>query len=149
MAKILIQAKMKKLKSIIMGSVVTLTIFALFGILTVLIPNNFFRRMTPIYWYDYIFLVLTSILIGVYAGFWYYKRKTTSKCIYAAAGGTVGGLFSFGCPICNKLLVLLLGVTGVMTYFEPIQPILGVASISLLSFVVYKQYKIITLGVKL
>ncbi|MEK6826680.1 MAG: hypothetical protein AABX90_03555 [Nanoarchaeota archaeon] len=139
---------MKKLKPVIIGSIVGLITFTVFGILTVIIPNNFFIRMTPIYWYDYIFLVLTSALIGIYVGFWYYTKKTTSKCRYGAVGGTAGGLFSFGCPICNKLLVLLLGFTGVMTYFAPLQPILGIASISVLGFVVYKQYQLLPRGIK-
>lgn len=138
------KTKWGKVKSILVGIAVAIFIFLLFGALTVLVPNNFFKRMTPIYWYDYIFLILTSILIGIYAGLWHYTRKTSSKCSYGATGGAIGSVFSFGCPICNKLLVLLLGVTGVMTYFAPIQPILGTASIAILSYVVYKQYKVLS-----
>jgi len=39
-----------------------------------------------------------------------------------------GGLLSFlaiGCPICNKLVVLALGLGGVLRWFAPIQPLLG------------------------
>lgn len=135
-----------KIESILIGIAVALFIFFLFGLLTVLVPNYFFKRMTPIYWYDYIFLLLTSILIGIYAGLWRYAGKTSSKCSYGATGGAAGSFLSFGCPICNKLLVSLLGVTGVMAYFAPIQPILGIISISILFYVVYKQYKTMSLG---
>ncbi len=130
-----------KARSIIIGSIAAFSIFAAFGIVTVLLPNEFFIRMTPVYVYDYIFLVMTSILSGAYIGLWYYTKKTQTKCNYAATGGAVGGFLSFGCAICNKLLILLLGVTGVVAYFMPIQPILGVVSVALLAYAVYMQSK--------
>ena len=51
------QNKKLKLKSAIIGSLVALIIFFIFGIVTVLIKNPFFSRMTSVYWYDYVFLV--------------------------------------------------------------------------------------------
>ncbi|MBI2971812.1 MAG: hypothetical protein HYY37_05325 [Candidatus Aenigmarchaeota archaeon] len=130
-----------KIRSILIGSLAALTILLAFGFITALIPNALFIRMTPVYFYDYVFLSLTSILSGAYMGLWYYAKRTQAKCNYAAAGGAVGGLFSFGCAICNKILILLLGVTGVVTYFMPLQPVLGVISLILLSYAVYKQSK--------
>ncbi len=132
--------KLKTL-SIILGSVSALVIFAAFGIITVLLPNGIFIRMSPVYFYDYIFLVLTALLSGAYIGLWYYTKKTQTKCNYAATGGAVGGFLSFGCAICNKILILLLGVTGVVTYFMPLQPVLGIISLILLSYAVYMQSK--------
>ena len=141
------QNKKLKLKSAIIGSLVALIIFFIFGIVTVLIKNPFFARMTSVYWYDYIFLVLTSLLSGAYIGLWYYNKNNqkniNSKCNYAATGGAVGGFFSFGCAICNKLLIWLLGLSGVIAYFIPIQPILGVISIGLLGYAVFIQAKIL------
>ena len=139
------QIRKLKVKSLAVGITTALIIFLAFGIITVLISNAFFIRMTPIHWYDYAFLISTSLLSGAYAGLWHYKKNSNisanNKCTYTAAGGVVTGLFSFGCAICNKLLVFLLGVSGVITYFMPIQPILGVLSIGLLSFAVYTLYK--------
>ncbi len=40
--------------------------------------------------------------------------------------------FAVGCPVCNKLVVLALGTGGATSYFEPIQPLLGLASIAVL-----------------
>ena len=103
------QNKKLKLKSAIIGSLVALIIFFIFGIVTVLIKNPFFSRMTSVYWYDYVSLVLTSFLSGAYIGLWHYNKKNqkniNSKCDYAATGGAVGGFFSFGCAVCNKLLI--------------------------------------------
>ena len=141
------QNKNLKLKSAIIGILVALIIFFVFGIATVLIKNPFFIRMTPVYWYDYVFLVLTSILSGAYIGLWHYNKNNqkniNSKCNYAADGGAVGGFFSFVCAICNKLLIWILGLSGVIAYFMPFQPILGVISVILLSYTVYLQWKMI------
>lgn len=131
----------RKRKAIIIGSVAAVAIAGVFGIWTVLIPNTFFTRMTPIHWYDYLFLAFTAILGGASIGFWYYGRGISRRCTAANASGMVGGVFSFGCAICNKLLLVLLGVSGVMTYFMPLQPYLGVVSVGLLSVGVYGQYK--------
>ena len=104
--------------------------------------------MTPIHWYDYVFLVLTATLSGAYIGLWYYnknnQKNTNLKCDYAAASGSVGGFFSFSCAICNKLLIWLLGLSGVIAYFIPIQPVLGVISVALLGYSVYMQLKVST-----
>ncbi|MBI2670425.1 hypothetical protein HYX18_00380 [Candidatus Woesearchaeota archaeon] len=130
-----------KARSIIIGIMTALAIFVFLGMISVLVPNPFFKRMTQIYFYDYIFLVLTSLLLGAYIGLWYYKKNSSSMCNYAAAGEATGGFFSFGCAICNKLLIWVLGLSGVVSYFMPIQPILGVISILLLAYVVYLQSK--------
>lgn len=123
------------------GFGVTGALFVVLGGVTGILPNPLFIRMTAIQWHDYLFLLLTSVLSGIYCGVWYHKKKTRRACNYVATGGVFGGLFSFGCAVCNKLLVLLLGVSGVMTYFMPFQPFLGMTSVGLLSYGIYKQVK--------
>jgi len=133
-----------KTHSIIIGSLTAVAIFIVFGIVTVIIKNRFFIRMTPIHWYDHLFLILTSTLSGAYIGLWHYAKNNknlNSKCDYVAGSGAVGGFFSFSCAICNKLLIWLIGLSGVVAYFMPFQPILGVISISLLAYAVYVQTK--------
>lgn len=148
--------KMKKavknrliIKSIIIGSAAAFLVFLTFGVVTVLIKNPFFIRMTPVYWYDYVFLVLTSLFSGAYMGLWHYNKnnaqKINSKCDYTAAGGTFGGFFSFSCAICNKLLIWLFGLSWVVAYFTPFQPILGIISIALLSYAVCTQLKVLSI----
>ena len=91
---------------------------------------------------------MTATLSGAYIGLWHYNKNNqkniNSKCDYTAAGGTFGGFFSFSCAICNKLLIWLLGLSGVVAYFMPIQPMLGVISVVLLGYAVYMQLKIST-----
>ena len=41
--------------------------------------------------------------------------------------------FAVGCPVCNKLVVIALGTVGARRWFEPVQPLLAVASIVLMA----------------
>lgn len=50
-----------------------------------------------------------------------------------AAGGGILSFFAVGCPICNKLVVALLGASGALTYFGPVQPLLGLLGLTLLA----------------
>jgi hypothetical protein len=112
--------------------------FVVFGVLTVLIPNKFFARMTPVTAPDYIFLIFTSLLLGTYLSFHQYQKKHGSKkgCVAATSGG-VFGFLGFGCSICNKLLILLLGVAGVLAYVEPYRPLIGSFGIGLMVYAIY------------
>ena len=123
------------------GTIASIGVLAMFSILTAIIANPFFRRMMPVRWYDYVFLLTTSVLLGVYIGLSYYVKKTRTSCDYTAAGGTLAGLFSFGCAMCNHLLVAIFGFTGVMTYFYPLQPVLGMLSIIVLVAALYMKKK--------
>jgi hypothetical protein len=40
--------------------------------------------------------------------------------------------FAVGCPICNKLVVALIGVGGALSFFAPVQPYLAAAGLALL-----------------
>ncbi|MDN6372020.1 MAG: hypothetical protein L0K12_03725 [Brevibacterium aurantiacum] len=58
--------------------------------------------------------------------------------------GTVGGMlgwFAGGCPVCNKIALLVLGYTGALTYFAPLQPVLAVLSVVLLLVAVVVRLK--------
>lgn len=113
----------------------------LIGIPTVLIPNTLFVRMTPTSPRDYSIWGLTVLLIAPLLALASLspvsERRETLRAVGTGSGRTfAGGVLSFlavGCPICNKIIVLLLGVTGAMTYFDPIRPLLGVASLLILS----------------
>ena len=46
-----------------------------------------------------------------------------------------GGLLTFfavGCPVCNRFVVSLIGTSGALNWFRPIQPVLGAAALGLL-----------------
>ena len=103
------------------------------GIPTDVIPNPIFGRMTQVRVQDYVFLVATALLAGILAAS--YAPPQTRGCSIQQGRATLGGLLSFlaiGCPTCNKLVVLLLGTSGALTIFEPLQPLLALASFALL-----------------
>jgi len=50
--------------------------------------------------------------------------------------GTIAGFGAFlaiGCPVCNKVALVLLGASGALTIFAPIQPVIGAVSLVLLA----------------
>src|SRR5260370_22840212 len=66
-----------------------------------------------------------------------------------AFGGALLSFFSVGCPICNKVVVLLLGLGGAMTIFNPLRPLLGLASIVLLSVTLFLRVRVVRYGCSL
>jgi hypothetical protein len=53
------------------------------------------------------------------------------------------GLLSFlavGCPLCNKVVVLLIGAAGALTSFEPIRPVPGLVSVAMLGYALWRRF---------
>lgn len=136
----------KKTIAVSLAISVSILIYLAFGIVTSIIPNKFFTRMTSVGWLEHASLLITSLLIGIYIGITYYVKATNKDgvCNTTATAGGVFGFLTFGCSICNKILVFFLGITGVLTYFEPIRPFLGIVSILFLGFAIYKKAENIT-----
>ena len=117
------------------------------GVPTAVLPNAFFTRMTPTRPQDILFLALTALLVGLIAAT--YAAPTAPNPSASEARLTGGGLLSFlaiGCPVCNKLVVLALGVGGALRWFEPVQPLLGVASLALLAFAAWSRLRAVRVG---
>lgn len=105
----------------------------LIGIPTGIIETSFYSRMTPVLWWNYPVWAVTSILTGTLLAT--YVRAEPAMPRSGAGRLTGGGVlsaFAVGCPICNKLVVAALGVSGALTIWAPIQPLLGVGSVALL-----------------
>ena len=101
-----------------------------------LIPNDFFRRMTPTRPLDYVFWVAGSVLIGLLLALPRTKRTERTGLI----GGLVTSL-AVGCPICNKFVVALIGVAGAVNIFAPLQPILGFAALGLMVWTILRALR--------
>lgn len=98
---------------------------------TAVIPNPLFTRMTTVRPEDYVFVAATSILIGLIAATFGLPRATLS-CTNRTVGSGVLSALAVGCPICNHVVVALVGISGALTYWAPIQPLLGLAAVSVL-----------------
>lgn len=123
------------------GAVATLVLIA---IPTSIIDNPFFTRMTPVRPQDYIIWITTGLLAGLIIG-------TYTLGADGRSGGKAvsGGFLSFlavGCPICNKLVLLLLGTSGALTYFAPFQIYLGIASLALMGWALHLRVQAISRG---
>lgn len=111
--------------------------FLLFGAVTGLLPNPVYVRMVERTPADYLFLVATSAFAAAFV----YQRSRSEDPVgdRLAAGGVVGGFLAFGCPVCNAVLLALFGSSALMTYFDPLRPLLGAASVVGFAGLLYYQ----------
>lgn len=120
------------------GWIVTLAVatatLVLISVPTAIIQNPFFTRMTPVRDQDYAIWITTAALAGLIGGTYAVSLAGNQKAI--ASGGLLS-VFAVGCPICNKLVVLLIGTSGALTFFAPLQLFLGLAAIVLLAWTLW------------
>ncbi|APW98401.1 hypothetical protein CHINAEXTREME_11675 [Halobiforma lacisalsi AJ5] len=136
------------------GTATGVGVFLLFGLVTGLIPNPLYVRMVPRTPTDYLFLTLTALLAGIYIaqrvatevvsteleGDDGSETGDTSGEDRLAFGGLVGGFLAVGCPICNVVLLTLFSSSALMTYFDPLRPLLGAVSVALLAGLIYLRH---------
>jgi len=106
------------------------------GVPTGIVRTGFYTRMTPVTWWDYPVWATSALLVGLTAATYVKVAGETparADSGRGAFGATLLATFAIGCPICNKLVVALIGVSGALSYWAPLQPVLGVLSIVLLS----------------
>ena len=109
----------------------------LIGIPTDVIPNPVFGRPVPVTWWSYPVLVVTAVLAGLAIATYVRDPREPLDHDPTTRTAGLGGLLSFfavGCPVCNKVVLVALGTTGARRWFEPVQPLLAVASIVLLAW---------------
>lgn len=101
----------------------------LIGIPSDVLPNPWSTRMTPVRVTDAILWPLTSIAVGALVATFALPRGTARRNeLSTGAGRGLVSALAVGCPVCNKLVVAVLGFSGALTYFGPIQPLLGLAA---------------------
>ena len=115
----------------LVAAAVTAVTALLTGLPTDIIPNSFYLRMTPILWWNYPVWAATAVLAGL-AFATYVRARPAGSSVGATASGGLLSFFAVGCPICNKLVVALIGVSGALSFFAPIQPYLALAGLALL-----------------
>ena len=124
--------------------------YLFFGLSTAVLANPVFgREVPPTTWAPEV-LVITAILSGLLTATYVrndgpapirleavdaatddpFGRSRTAR---AGAAGSLLAYLAIGCPVCNKIALLLLGTTGALNLYAPIQPYLGAIGIALLS----------------
>lgn len=115
---------------------------------TAVIPTPIFGRSIEPTWWSYPVVLLTGLLGGlVFAT--YVRTENSSHAPppsdanasdpadrptkVAMAGGFLAYL-AVGCPVCNKLVLVALGASGAVTWFAPVQGLLALASLLMLTW---------------
>lgn len=135
-------------RQVAFAAVAALVVAVLIGYATVLIPNNLFSRDIPPTWWDHPVWIITSLLTGVLIATYVRPAGSAQSDTVTEADnlnaqheanrqdrsgklGMFGGFlawFAVGCPVCNKIALLVLGYSGAMTWFAPFQPVLAVTA---------------------
>lgn len=125
---------------------------AAFGLVAAIIPNPVFGRQIPPEPFAIAVWLVSAPLMGLLGATYSVPATPTLTAalsmplVLHPAGvtsdgqgttlGTVASLGAFlaiGCPVCNKIALVLLGTGGAMTVFAPLQPLIGAASLVLLA----------------
>jgi hypothetical protein len=108
---------------------------ALIGIPSDLIDTPLFGRPVDTRPIDYVILVITAALIGLIFAI---RAEPPGADEGAPAEDQMpiwGGFVSFlavGCPVCNQGVVALVGTSGALSWWAPVQPLVGLTAIAML-----------------
>ncbi len=114
----------------------------LVGVPTDLIDTPWFGREIAPTWWSYPVWVTTSAMGGLLVGLSSVTARATPVQPEGRRGGVVGAILMFlavGCPVCNKVVLIVLGSSGAVTLFEPIQPIIAIASVLVLGWALTRR----------
>lgn len=99
------------------------------GVPTALVPTSVFGRMTAAPWWSYTVWMAVSVLVGLAAVSSATTRPTSGRRgLVAASAMTV---LAVGCPLCNKLVLAVLGSSGALAVWAPLQPVLALAALAI------------------
>ncbi|WP_419922548.1 hypothetical protein [Candidatus Poriferisodalis sp.] len=107
-----------------------------------LIDTPIFSRPVAVRWLDYVILAITAALIGLILAI--RPVPGAAQAAVERQGTTTiwGGFVSFlavGCPVCNQAVVALVGVSGALSWWAPVQPVVGLAAVALLVWTLRKR----------
>lgn len=128
-------------RRILIGAVAAVATALVIGVPTGIIHTPWYTRMTPVLWWNYPVWALSAILTGALVAT--YVKDPARPVPVTQSGKTFAGgmlsLFAVGCPICNKLVVMAIGVSGALNWFAPVQPVLAGGSLGLLTYAVWAR----------
>jgi MFS family permease len=117
------------------------------GVPSDLIDTPLFGRPVDTRPIDYVILVVTASLIGLILAVRPVEAVTSSSESVpdgereerrAVWGGFVSFL-AVGCPVCNQAVVALVGTSGALSWWAPVQPVVGVFAVALLVFTLRRR----------
>lgn len=123
------------------GVVVTIVTALAIGVPTGIVRTPFYTRMTPVLWWNYPVWALSAVMAGVIAATYVRTPLHDASGGRTGAAGGVLSLLAVGCPVCNKLVVWAVGVSGALTVWAPLQPVLAVVSLLLLGWALFQRLR--------
>ena len=125
-------------------------LFAAVAAVVIAVPSDIidtpiFGRPVAVRWIDYVILAVTSALIGLIFAIRPEPGESTELAEATESQGTRtvwGGFVSFlavGCPVCNQAVIALVGVSGALSWWAPVQPFVGLLAVSLLVYTLRKR----------
>ncbi|MHB1927877.1 MAG: hypothetical protein ACYCUG_00300 [Acidimicrobiales bacterium] len=109
------------------------------GVPTAIIPNPLFHRMIPAGTWNYVAWLLPAALFGPLLATFLVPWPQTCRVDRRLGAGGLLSFLAVGCPVCNKLVVLAVGISGALDYFRPLQPLLGGMSLALLGLALWAR----------
>src|SRR4051812_42919523 len=134
------------IRSVLIALVAALATALVIGIPTDVVPNPWFGREIGVRPADVVILVVLSGLTGALAATYAVAGGSGVGAPRVGFGSGILGWFAVGCPLCNKIVIGLLGVSGATSVFAPLQPILGAAAIVLAAAALIVRVRVIRRG---
>jgi hypothetical protein len=109
---------------------------------TDLVDTGLFGRAIPPTWWAWPSLLASAALAGLLLASYVAQPERLETERATTRGGWIGTAltyFAVGCPVCNKIVLLALGSTGAVTWFQPAQPLLQVAGLVLLAWALRRR----------
>lgn len=110
----------------------------LIGVPSDLIDTPIFGRPVETRPIDYVILAITSALIGLVFAVRVPRHSALDDDTRPVWGGFVSFL-AVGCPVCNQLVVALVGTSGALSWWAPVQPVVGLIAIGLVLFALKRR----------
>lgn len=117
----------------IVAAGVTLATALVIGVPSGIISTPFYHGMTPVLWWNPPIWAGTAILAGLVSATYVRSALPTRRPGQTSGVASLVSLFAVGCPICNKIVVAVVGVSGALNLWAPVQPILEVLSVAALA----------------
>jgi hypothetical protein len=137
------------IRFVVMAALGTVLTSIALGIPTAIIPNPVFHRVIDAGASNYFFWASTSVVTGALLATYLLPRTVKDRAAEAGLGGGLLAYLAVGCPLCNKAVVALLGASGAVTIFQPIQPFLGALGLILASVALAVRLRGIRRGCRL
>lgn len=130
--------KEPRVRRFALGAAAALATALFIGLPSCIIPNPIFGREVPVRAWEYPVFFATVALTFAWFAVQAPRRVADDRRL---AGGLVMALFAVACPVCNKIVLLLLGASGAMGIWAPLQPWIAAMSLIALALALWLRVR--------